>query len=132
MENLKTSQSEVFFFDGAVENGIAYDQNGGKHQILAHGEKFIITKCNGEEHCFNKNGKQFAFFTKLKLVKPSKVKIELLPYVLYDVPSMKIIDMYNGVMSGGSVEDKTPNSKLININLILFGICYLPQLRDSG
>ncbi len=117
MNNLKTTQSKEFFFDEAIKTGVAFDHTGGKHMVVAHRDKFMITVCDGVEHCFNKEGVQFENFPKLKLVRPYRVKVKLFTYIVYDKNSMEIISMHEGVMSVGYSTDfgKNPNIESVNI-----------------
>jgi hypothetical protein len=130
MNQLQTTRKFVFDFDAAVKQGMARDQHMNKHVIRGNGEQFIITFGNEEEHCFNRDGKQFSQFPKLKLTEPCKVEVKLLPYLIYNARTMAIVDQANGAMEGLALADAQgdPDVTCINVTHPL----NRPLLADLG
>lgn len=117
MDTVKTKRRIVFDFDQAVKQGMARDQDMNKHMIQAHGDKFLITTCDGKEHCFNRDGKEFDDSPKVKLVEPQRVRVELLPFLIYDSVAMTILDQADWVMDAMAREVAcgNPNAKAMNV-----------------
>jgi hypothetical protein len=95
MNNVKTTETNVFFFDEAIKQGLAVDQKGNKHKIICSTKDFIITTFDGVENCFNRDGNQFETFPNLKLKFPSRTKVTIFGYAIYNKNTMELISMEN-------------------------------------
>jgi hypothetical protein len=113
MNNIQTTQSNVFFFDEAIKNGFATDQKGNKHKVICSTDEFIITTHNKVENCFNRDGKQFATFPSLALVSPSRVKVKVFGYAIYNKTTMELVSMENS-SKAFSVAEKGDNLTVVN------------------
>lgn len=113
MNNIKTTESNVFFFDEAIKNGFAIDQKGNKHKVICSTKEFIVTTHNNIENCFNRDGKQFATFPSLALVSPSRVKVKVFGYAIYNKTTLELISMENS-NKAYSIAEKGNNLTVAN------------------
>lgn len=85
-------QRNVFDMQSAVEAGKAFDNEGREHLVITSSEKFIITSCEGEEHCFSHKGGQFAGFASTFLSLPSCMMDHLRTIVVYNEETLEPLE----------------------------------------
>jgi hypothetical protein len=107
------TRKKVFDFETAITGKVVIDHKGGRHDIVAKGTRFIITKCDGVEHCFNAEGKQFETFPSLQLSSPSAIKCSIPTYVVYKKSDMSIVDYFDSSKGYGVAEE---NADYVCIN----------------
>tara|TARA_B100000749_G_C18412445_1_gene459733 strand:- start:675 stop:1091 length:417 start_codon:yes stop_codon:yes gene_type:complete len=75
----------------AIEDGIAIDQKGRKHSIIASTGCFIITQCNNKEHCFDMNGTEKSSFASCRLAEPVKTENRIAHNVVLNTETNKLV-----------------------------------------
>lgn len=116
MDNVKTTQKQVFDFQAAVQAGTAMDKQGRVHRIVANGESHLITRCDDVEFCFDQAGRDLATFPSTRLTTPFAIKTSLFGYVCYNKKTMTVLSMHQGYMSAWkSVESDDENIEVINV-----------------
>ncbi|MBD1389467.1 hypothetical protein IC617_08510 [Neiella sp. HB171785] len=101
---IKTTRKQVFDFDTAIRNGVAYDQHRDEHAIVAHGKQHLITEHDQIEYCFDASGRQFSSFPKVQLQFPSVTEIKLWPYLIYNTRTMTVVEMHQSSKGYGAAK----------------------------
>jgi len=95
MSKLQTTRKVVLNLAQAVASGVARDQKGREHIVVASGESYLITRVDGVEHVFRSDGSPVEPFDRMKLVYPSLILEKVKTYLAYDANSMTAIEAHD-------------------------------------